>query len=239
MGHDLSAISEERATLPSELADLTEVVAHDLQQPVAVIELLAGILAQRSGSSWETTLLARACARLRRLVADLGDASAIEAGRLCVWREPLDLAALIKSCVDTWSHTHPSVPLRLRPSSVPGVVHADAVRIEQVMENLLSNATKYGAAAAGIDVTLEASDGEVVVAVSNRGDGIPAAELPLVFERHRRTAAARGSHVRGQGLGLFIVRGLVRAHGGRVSVESTVGETTTVRFTIPYTVSNP
>jgi len=108
-------------------------------------------------------------------------------------------------------------------------VYADPDKIEQVLTNLVENAAKYGSPR-GMRVDGEFSDGEVSVAVSDQGSGIPASDLPRVFTKFFRRAETRPT---GSGLGLWIIRGLVEAHGGRLVVESEVGMGSAFRFTLP------
>jgi signal transduction histidine kinase len=103
----------------------------------------------------------------------------------------------------------------------------------QVIDNLLSNAVKYGRPGTAIVVEIEALEGMVAVSVINEGVAISPAELPLLFQRFARVGKARESGIKGMGLGLYIVRGLVEAHGGQVVATSTPAGATTFRFTLP------
>jgi signal transduction histidine kinase len=125
------------------------------------------------------------------------------------------------------------------PRSLPAV-RADARRVEQVLYNLLDNAIKYSPDGGRVDVRAEASDEEVTVSVIDEGLGIPANELPNLFERFYRGTGARTRGIGGTGLGLAICRGIVLAHGGRIWAESPAadhraGESrgTAIRFTLP------
>jgi len=110
-------------------------------------------------------------------------------------------------------------------------VRADRQRLAQVLENLVTNAVKYGDPARPIVVTVRGAGDWLEVAVTNWGPGIPPEEVPHLFERFRRGRGVRG--VQGVGLGLYITRRLVELHGGRIWVESTPGESTTFTFTLP------
>jgi signal transduction histidine kinase len=107
------------------------------------------------------------------------------------------------------------------------------MRIGQVLGNLLSNAIKYGEKGSEIVVRLHRQDDEVDIAVTNHGKGIDPEDLPRIFSRFMRSKAAHGSGVRGLGLGLYIAKGVVAAHGGRMWVESVPGETTTFHVALP------
>jgi signal transduction histidine kinase len=101
------------------------------------------------------------------------------------------------------------------------------------MDNLLTNAIKYGAARTAVWVELSTLDDSIAVSVTNQGAGIEPEQLPYLFSRFHRAAERQHAGVKGIGLGLYIVRELVEAHGGRIVVESVPGKTTTFRFTLP------
>ncbi len=215
----------------------TAVIAHDLRQPVSTV-LTAGDLlsSMRKAHAPEAEVKAierirRGARDLERMIADLLDSSRIDAHRLELRREPTDLRALIEEVFEgvSWATEGHQVALDA-PEALPEV-DVDRGRIAQVLTNLLSNAAKYGDADAPIDVRVRAHDGAVEVAVTNRGAGVTPEQLARLFQRFYRTEGARSRA--GLGLGLYITRGLVEAHGGRISAESTPGETTTFRFTIP------
>jgi signal transduction histidine kinase len=125
--------------------------------------------------------------------------------------------------------TEPQLDVAVRfPADFPRVF-ADPDKIEQVLTNLVENAAKY-ASPKGMAVEGAAGNGEVSVSVSDRGDGIPPSDLQRVFSKFFRRAETRPT---GSGLGLWISRGLVEAHGGRLVAESVVGEGSTFRFTLP------
>jgi signal transduction histidine kinase len=166
---------------------------------------------------------------LVRLIGDLTDATAIEGGRCALRLREIDLGSLVAEVTEQelWRR------VRLHPPGRRLIVRGDPDRLQQVLENLMSNALKYGEAATPIDVTVEPSGANARVSVSNRGRGIPPTEIDAVFERYMRTREACSSKVNGSGLGLHIARGLVEAHGGRIWVESVVDDVTTFHFTIP------
>jgi signal transduction histidine kinase len=171
---------------------------------------------------------------MRKIVSDLLDASRIESQRLSVTRERLELGPLLLRVVD-WApaeamrgHT-----LRLEPTGPLPAVLADPVRVEQVLTNLLSNAGKYSYPESEIVLEARCEAREITISVTNLGPGIPAHDLHRVFARHYRTSAAESGRAPGLGLGLYIARGLIEAHGGRIWAESQVGGRTTFRFTLP------
>ncbi len=121
--------------------------------------------------------------------------------------------------------------LRLPGRELPVLV--DALRIEQVLDNLLENAARYSDPDSPVEVALLAEDGHAIVSVADRGDGIPAAELEQIFEPFYRGAAATQRRIHGAGLGLAICRGIVEAHDGRIWAESGADRTTTFVVTLP------
>jgi PAS domain S-box-containing protein len=216
----------------------TSVVAHDLRQPTTVI-LGYGSLLERSAAQFsplvqlQVSHILDSARLLGRMIRDLLDSSRIETRRLTLERRDVDLAALVPVVVEraaemTRSHV---VAVTLRSKIRP--INADPGRIEQVLTNLLTNAAKYGDPRSDINVTLDKEATAVKVGVTNRGPGIRPEELPTIFNRFIRTRTAQQRTREGLGLGLYIAKGLVEAHGGRIWVESTPGETTTFWFTLP------
>lgn len=215
------------------------VVAHDLRQPVSVIALSAQTLPRLvvTGPAEKTShaveRIARSASTLERMVNDLLDVSRIDARRLALQRSEVDLVPLLMDVIERMPEIARSrARLAIHDSRQRVLVHADAGRVEQVLGNLLSNAVKYGTAGTEIEVALAVRDGQAQISVSNQGRGIAADDLPRIFERFHRTREAQGT-TQGIGLGLYIARGLVEAHGGRIWADSTPGGTTTFHFTLP------
>ena len=212
------------------------VVAHDLRQPINAIELWAQLLGRTRAEDPARTAQGLAHIRasvtlLSRMTSDLLDSSRLEAGRLALQRRPTDLAALthavVARVVDEGSE------VQIATSGEIPTLHLDPDRIEQALGNLLSNAKKYRRKESPIHVALERTETAVHVAITNFGDGIDAAEVPRLFQRFHRTRTAAQSGTSGIGLGLYITRALVEAHGGTVSVESQAGGKTTFKVTLP------
>ena len=220
--------------------EFISVVAHDLRNPIAVIAGYAALLERMPTERHSTPQEQRAVAsihtsaqRLGRMVADLLDASRIEACRLALDPECVDLARLVREVVERTAASTAGHPVQLVvPEALP-MVWADPGRVEQILANLLSNAAKYSFPDTEVTVDLAPAAGEVLVAVVNRGAGISPEERERLFTRFHRTRAAKEEKVPGLGLGLYITKGLVEAHGGRIWVESKPDERTTFRFTLP------
>jgi PAS domain S-box-containing protein len=214
------------------------IVAHDLRQPVGAISLTAESLARmHAGEVPEKERKAverirSASGRLNRMIEDLLDASRIEAKRLSLERRVLELSSLVDAVVE--GHRGATVGFSIRVEVEPEQrVFVDPDRIHQVLGNLITNATKYGRPGTEIRIgSLDQGD-FVELVVTNHGPGIPAEELPLLFNRFGRTSSARADRTPGLGLGLYISKGLVEAHGGRMWVDSLPGEATSFHFTVP------
>jgi PAS domain S-box-containing protein len=217
-------------------AEWASIVAHDLRQPLHSISLSAQSLASATNEPRPRKYIERIrseAGRLYRMVGDLMDISRLDAHRLELVRKPIDVTAIVRECVE---RTAPEAPDRPFDVAVAGDIRkadADPDRVAQVLENLLTNAMKYGKPGTSIAVAIEPQSDAVAVAVSSVGDPIAQEELPRIFDRYHRTAAARRGGAKGAGLGLYITRSLVEAHGGRITAESTPAGTTTFRFTLP------
>jgi len=204
-------------------------LGHDLRGPLNTVSLTAELIAndQRASTAFaHSDRIVRAARRMRELLDDLLDysRSSLEAG-LPVQRAPMDLAAVCADEVDLLRAALPRARIELTsPPACPG--SWDASRVRQVLSNLVGNAAKYGAADGLVEVKLERVD-EARISVSNDGPAIPPALMDAMFEPLKRglpaTAGNERSHL---GLGLYIVRQVVAAHGGSVEVRSGDGRTT-------------
>ncbi|HTN88031.1 MAG TPA: PAS domain-containing sensor histidine kinase, partial [Sorangium sp.] len=214
----------------------TSVVAHDLKQPVTTIVGYAAQLERKphvadAVKSRAGHILASA-RRLGRMVSDLTDISRIESRRLAIERAPVDLPALVRAVVERMASDTEGNAVEVETRGEIPTVLADAGRVEQVLSNLLSNAAKYGDSGTPITTSLERRGDAVEISIRNRGRGIPPEDLPFLFERFFR-GKAREERVLGLGLGLYIAKGLIEAHGGSIWVESSGDGHTTFYFTLP------
>jgi PAS domain S-box-containing protein len=211
------------------------IIAHDLRQPISVIALRSALV-ERGHLSEEQQNDVRqihaSAERLNRMTSDLMDASLLETRRLQVTLERLDLCQFLRDVVQRVPPGAPRTKLRL-PSDCRLFIRGDAQRLEQLLANLLSNAVKYGAPEADIFLEARRAHGNAEILVTNRGAGIPSHDLPLLFERFFRSRAAESGKTRGLGLGLYIARGIVEAHQGRIWAESVPGDATTFHIVIP------
>ncbi len=219
-------------------------VAHDLRTPLNSVEMGAWLVERLpprtdGGAEREHRALQviRSSVRtMRRIVDDLSHASLVATRHLAIKPEPIDARSLvIRAAEDAVAAAVPARRIVLDvPPGIPRIC-ADPVRLEQVLANLLSNAVKYSREATPIRVRAAVEGSDLVVAVTNEGEGIPAHELARVFSRGYRTRSAERGAAQGLGLGLYIAKGLVEAQGGRIWAESEPGRSATFRFTIPMT----
>src|SRR5439155_19380160 len=176
--------------------------------------------------------------RLSRIVSNLLDLSRMESGTLHPERSWYDLAALIDDVVGRLRPLTQDHPVEVRvPEDLPPVA-LDYVEIDQVLSNLIENATKYTPAGSEIAIAVERHENEVWVEVGDRGPGIPVHALPRLFEAFYRVDGL-GPLPRGTGVGLAVVRGLVEAHGGRIWAENRPGGGARFLFTLPLAAETP
>jgi len=206
--------------------ELAAVIAHDMRTPIAAILLQVEALLERAKLEDHVTVPTIALARMHhagqrisRLAGDLLDVSRIELGRVALERRELTLGEAIADLV---AQLEPAFPTRaitvVEQGKVPTVL-ADPMRFDQIVTNLLENAAKYSTPGRPILVRIVGEGPGATVSVEDEGPGIPEAEIPKLFDRFFQTREARAGKS-GLGLGLYIAKGLVEAHGGRIWVDS-------------------
>jgi PAS domain S-box-containing protein len=221
-------------------AEWSSVVAHDLRQPLGAVLLhakLLGHLAADPRVHLHVDRIGSAVMRLNRMVDDIMDLSRLDARRLELVRRSVDLPALVRASVERMALEAPDRPFDVKVDGVIPRVEVDPDRVAQVMENLLTNAVKYGTGGTPIVVAVECLRGDVAVAVTNDGKPLGPDELESLFQRFQRAPSAKLRGIRGTGLGLYITRSLVEAHGGRIVADSSPRGRITFRFTLPATGS--
>ena len=223
----------ERRKLARMQQEFLSMAAHELRNPLAALSGYAQIL-QRRGSYDERAVsgITSQAARLQRLIGDLLDVSRLDSGRLELRRTRADLAELARLSAEQVQASSPAHAVRVEAPPRPIEGWWDPDRISQVFDNLLSNAVKY-TRDGEIVVRVEDLGQEARVEIRDHGPGIPPEALPRLFERFYRVGSPGTSGVEGLGLGLYVTRSLVEAHGGRVQVHSVPGEGTTFSFTLP------
>jgi PAS domain S-box-containing protein len=220
----------------SQRGELISTLAHELRSPLTSVKGFTSTLLhrwERFSDEQKREMLATVnmdADRVTRLIGELLDVSRIDAGRLELRRTEFDLAAMAEGIVGRFELQHDRHSFRLSfPDGFPRV-YADPDKIEQVLTNLVENAVKYSDGGP-VTVTGQVTDAGVEVAVRDQGVGVPTDQLPLIFTKfYRRPGHGVPS---GTGLGLFIARGLVEAHAGRIWADSAPGQGTTLRFRLP------
>ncbi len=174
------------------------------------------------------------------LINDILDLSKIESGRMELYTEPVQVAALIQGVIATAAGLTKGKPIELCQDLAPALppVQADRTRLRQILLNLLSNAAKFTASGA-ITVRAHPAAGQLIVSVHDTGIGIAPEHLTTIFEEFRQVEGSASRRYEGTGLGLTICRRLVELHGGRLWVESTVGVGSTFAFSLPIVASEP
>jgi signal transduction histidine kinase len=219
--------------------DFLGMVSHDLRNLLSGIVLHASLLSGKASDSDEgrrtvdgMQRIQGYVARMNRLIGDLVDIVSIDAGKLAIHHKPYNASALLAEAVDMFAHAASQKGISLECEAGQRVLMADFdhERILQVLANLITNGLKFTPRGGRIAVRVERAGDEVRLSVIDTGEGIPSNMLETVFERFRQVAR---NDRKGLGLGLYISRCIVDAHGGRIWAESKPGEGTTLHFTIP------
>jgi len=220
------------------------VVSHELQTPIAIIKGYAGFLADETTEMKpeqvreKMQIIEEESERLSKLVDNLLYASRIQAGGIELERIPVDLSNLIRRVVQKMGLVSKQHKLAVNlPEELPTVV-ADYDKIQEVLVNLLENAVKYSPAGGQISVDAEPTSSEVIIGVTDQGSGVPEGERQRIFDRFSRLDSRYVRERKGAGLGLYICKAIVEAHGGRIWVEAAAGTHNGSRFcfTLPREV---
>lgn len=215
---------------------IVSAVSHELRSPLTSVRGYTSLLLKRWSDieDQERKVMLqqvdRDARRISRMISELLDIARLEAGRLQLNRVEFSLPELIRDVVKTVRMSYPELELSVdEPAGFPEV-WADSDKIRQVLVNLLENACKY-ASPKGIRVQMRDLAEVSEITVTDRGDGIPKADLPSLFQQFFRSNEGRPS---GTGLGLWISRGLIEAHGGTMTAVSDEGVGTSFTFTLPH-----
>ena len=232
--HDISELKR----LELVRKDFVANVSHELRTPVSVIKgyaetLLAGVIIddpKRAATFVET--IHRHAERLTDIIADLLTLSEMESGRLPLALAPINLASVTNSVCKLLEEKARNKGVDVTCRGLDLQVVADRGRLEQIMLNLLDNAIKYTPEKGSVTISAESAGEKVRISVADSGIGIPARDLPRVFERFYRVDEARSREQGGTGLGLAIVKHIVQLHGGAISVKSEQGKGSTFIVTL-------
>lgn len=214
-------------------------VSHELRTPLSFIQGYAEALAdgmasgERERQEYTSIILAEA-KRLRRLIEDLFDLNKMAAGHLSLDLAPIDMGELLANVARKYQPllAEQNLSLETEIAAALPIIKGDAGRLEQIMVNLLDNARHHTPAGGKITIAASRVGRELKVSVADTGSGIPAEELPYIWERFYKVDKSR-SRRGGSGLGLAIVKSLVEAHGGWVEVDSTPGKGSNFSFYLP------
>jgi len=237
------ALEKERVERLEEIdkvrSDFVSMVAHELQTPLASIKTQAEtLLTQQHRLDQETRSalvdgIHRSAASLTDLVQDFAAVNRIENNQFSYHFDRLDLADLVKEVVDLFPVDPRRYPMRVRVEAGL-VVRGDRRRLQQALLNLLNNAVKYSPRGGNIAIiAAPTKEGQAKVSVHDEGIGIRAEDIPKLFNKFTRLFDKRAMNIGGSGLGLFITRSIVEAHGGHMTVESEWGKGSAFSFVLP------
>ena len=219
--------------------DFVANVSHEFKTPLTAIQgfaetLLGGALDDKANRERFVEIIRDHARRLARLTDDLLKLSRIEAGRLELEMRPIRVEALVNGCVETARFKAEAKGLRVITHLPPGIppVRGDGAQLGEVLQNLLDNALQYTPEGGQIDISASSNGDGITFTVADTGIGIPESDLERIFERFYRVDAARSREAGGTGLGLAIARHIVDAHGGRIWVESAVGQGSRFHFRV-------
>jgi two-component system, OmpR family, phosphate regulon sensor histidine kinase PhoR len=223
--------------------DFVANVSHEFKTPLTAIQgfsetLLAGAMDDPQNRERFLGIILEHSRRLARLTDDLLKLSSMDADRLELEIRRVSVSELIESCLETTHHraAEKEVAVELAQSAqtaeLPDIA-GDRRRLAEILQNLLDNATQYTLPGGRITVKAELRDADVIFTVSDTGIGIPKSDQSRIFERFYRVDAARSREAGGTGLGLAIAKHLVEVHGGRIWVDSEIGQGSQFHFSVP------
>lgn len=218
-------------------ARFTADAAHELRTPVAVIltQTQSALARERPAAEYRETLEAcqRATQRMRRLIESLLELARLDAGQEPFHRGECDLSRIAADCIEIMRPLAQTRGIQIHAELPAATCRGDADRLTQVVMNLLSNAIEYNHDGGEVRLATKHSDGTATLTVSNTGCGIPAEDLPHIFERFHRADKARSGTAAHSGLGLAISKTIADAHGGTLDAVSEEGNGSTFKLRIP------
>lgn len=218
------------------------IAAHELKSPLTALSGYAQLLYDRANASPTADAFQRRALqtiltqskRLEHLIGTMLDVSLIENDQLALDLGPVCIPDLVQQVVESqrmFVDMH-QIEIEVKAAQPPYVL-GDASRLEQLFQNLIQNAVKYSPNGGRVHVTVEATDQQVAIAVADTGIGIAADDIPRLFQRFYRASSAEHSHIKGMGIGLYVVREIVERHGGTIEIESVEWEGSVFRVRLP------
>jgi signal transduction histidine kinase len=238
VGRAFNELADELATEEQRRLAFVGGVAHDLRNPLTALRMALHFVQPGRPLPPEPKLrdtfglVTRQITRLDRMLGDFLDAVRIQRGELDLRIETRDARELTRNAVELYANASRIHTLALSTPECPVEIAADATRIEQVLNNLISNAIKYSPHGGTVAITVRAEGDEAVMAVTDEGIGLAARDQEAIFDAFRRTGASR-EVAGGAGLGLSVARRIVEAHDGRIEVNSMVGVGSTFTIRLP------
>jgi signal transduction histidine kinase len=236
LAHSFNAMTERLQSADRLRRNLMADIAHELRTPVSVLQgrlegLLDGVYPR---DDRQLTQLLESTHMLSRLIDDLRVVALSDVGALPLHIEPTDLVRLVHEAVGSMQAEAAEKPVSIdvTPSVETAVLDVDAVRVREVITNLLSNAIRHTPAGRDVRVEIRDSTDHLSVTVTDTGEGMPPDAVAHMFDRFYKGSTSRGS-----GLGLSIAKGIVAAHGGEIRASSELGQGTAVTFTLPRSSS--
>lgn len=233
----LEAANEELKELDQLKSDFVSMVSHELRAPLTNINGSIELMLSSNQMDPEVQrtmlrIIGEQSARLTRLVQGILNVSRIEARKLETHPERVSVSPLMEKVIRNLSQGEENHDFRLPDEQLP-TVWADPDRLEEILANLIDNAVKYSPGGGTIELSARKSDDRLIISVSDPGVGIPAKELDKIFEKFHRVDRGDARSTYGHGLGLYISKRLIEAHGGDIWVESKVSQGSTFSFTLP------
>jgi PAS domain S-box-containing protein len=222
-------------------SEFVSMVSHEFRTALVGIQGFSEILMSESTGADEVKSLAgdinSDALRLNRMINEMLDLDRMEAGKVRLSPKPVDVNGIVRDVVDRAGGASETHNITTELDEALPIISADPDRLIQVVSNLVNNAVKYSPDGGAVNVTTALQDGHVLVAVKDHGVGIAPENISRVFGRYERFESNKTSKVVGTGLGLAISRQIIELHGGKIWVDSKVGEGSTFQFTLPVSTA--